>query len=680
MASKSSKRIAFVGNPNAGKTTLFNSLTGSRQKVGNYAGVTVERVSAIRRVGSFECEFIDVPGLYSLTPASEDEAVAVKVLEEETDLIVCVIDASNLERNLFLYSQIAELLRPVVVALTMTDRVESAGSTLKLDRLRRLLGCPVVPMVGHKEKGVKELLAAIEASLAAPAEPTLLSDIGALRELQVELARRGYDHRIGDLRREVLDDQSTMIVPFAELRPAWDKAKEAAENAAFADPSARYAWTAQVQREAIVQTTPKKELSLTDKIDKVLTHRVFGLIVFTAVMYCVFFAIYTLSQPFMDLIEGGFGWLGSILSPRLESIPVLRSFVVDGLIAGVGGVVVFLPQILILFFFIAMLEGTGYLARAAFLMDRLLGWCGLNGRAFIPLLSSFACAIPGVMAARVMPDPKARLATILVAPLMSCSARLPVYMLIIGSFIEPQYGAFWAGFALFAMHLLGLVVAIPVVFILNRGVLKGKRLPFMLELPPYQMPRWKDVFLGMLNRGKVFLTTAGTTIVVMSVIIWAASYFPRKLATGMPENEAAVAQLEYSVMGRVGKAVEPVFAPLGFDWRISTAILSAFPARETVVPSLGILFSLGSGDEAEAKLGEKIKDARWPDGRPLFTLPTSIGLMVFFALCAQCLSTLAVVRRETNSRKWPLFMFTYMTALAYLGAWVVQWIGSRLPH
>ena len=358
----------------------------------------------------------------------------------------------------------------------------------------------------------------------------------------------------------------------------------------------------------------------------------------------------------------------------------MQSFVVDGLIAGVGGVVVFLPQILILFFFIAMLEGTGYLARAAFLMDRLLGWCGLNGRAFIPLLSSFACAIPGVMAARVMPDPKARLATILVAPLMSCSARLPVYMLIIGSFIEPQYGAFWAGFALFAMHLLGLVVAIPVVFILNRGVLKGKRLPFMLELPPYQMPRWKDVFLGMLNRGKVFLTTAGTTIVVMSVIIWAASYFPRKVETGMPENEAAVAQLEYSVMGRVGKAVEPVFAPLGFDWRISTAILSAFPARETVVPSLGILFSLGSGDEAEAKLGEKIKDARWPDGRPLFTLPTSIGLMVFFALCAQCLSTLGVVRRETNSRKWPLFMFTYMTALAYLGAWVVQWIGSRLPH
>lgn len=678
MASKSSKRIAFVGNPNAGKTTIFNSLTGSRQKVGNYAGVTVERVSASRKVGAFECEFIDVPGLYSLTPASEDEAVAVKVLEEETDLIVCVIDASNLERNLYLYSQIAELWRPVVVALTMTDRVESAGSVLKLDRLRRLLGCPVVPMVGHKEKGVKELLTAIEAALTSPSEPTLLSDIGALRELQIELARRGYDHSIGDLRAEVLDDASTMIVPFAELSPAWEKAKEAAQNAAFADPSARYAWTAQVQREAIVQAAPKRALSLTDRIDKVLTHRVFGLIVFTTVMYCVFFSIYTLSQPFMDAIEAGFGWLGSVISPRLESIPVLQSFVVDGLIAGVGGVVVFLPQILILFFFIAMLEGTGYLARAAFLMDRLLGWCGLNGRAFIPLLSSFACAIPGVMAARVMPDPKARLATILVAPLMSCSARLPVYMLIIGSFIEPQYGAFWAGFALFAMHLLGLVVAIPVVFFLNRGMLKGKRLPFMLELPPYQMPRWKDVFLGMLNRGKVFLTTAGTTIVVMSVIIWAASYFPRKMESGLPENQAAVAQLEYSVMGRVGKAVEPAFAPLGFDWRISTAILSAFPARETVVPSLGILFSLGSGDDAEAKLGEKIKEAAWPDGRKLFTLPTSIGLMVFFALCAQCLSTLAVVRRETNSRKWPLFMFTYMTVLAYLGAWLVQWIGSRM--
>lgn len=678
MQSKSFKRVAFVGNPNAGKTTIFNSLTGSRQKVGNYAGVTVERVSANRTVGEFECEFIDVPGLYSLTPASEDEAVAVRVLEEETDLIVCVIDASNLERNLFLYSQIAELSRPVVVALTMTDRVETAGSKLKLDRLRRLLGCPVVALVGHKEKGIKELVDTIEQALKSPSDPSIDTGANALTELQVELARRGYDYSLSDLQREVSAEPSELIAPFPELLPVWSKAKESITTQGFEDPAARYAWTAKVQREAVVAAAPARPVTLTDKIDKILTHRVFGLGIFVAVMYCVFFSIYKLAQPFMDLIESGFGWLGSVVSPRLEGIPVLQSFVVDGLIAGVGGVVVFLPQILILFFFIAMLEGTGYLARAAFLMDRLLGWCGLNGRAFIPLLSSFACAIPGVMAARVMPDPKARLATILVAPLMSCSARLPVYMLVIGTFIEPQYGAFWAGFALFAMHLLGLAVAIPVVFVLNKGVLKGNRLPFMLELPPYQMPRWKDVFLGMVNRAKVFLTTAGTTIVVMSVIIWAASYFPRRPDSGLPQNEAALAQLEYSVMGRVGKSVEPAFAPLGFDWRISTAILSAFPARETVVPSLGILFSLGSGDEAEAKLGEKIRDAKWPDGRPLFTLPTSIGLMVFFALCAQCLSTLAVVKRETNSRKWPLFMFTYMTALAYLGALLVQWIGSRL--
>ena len=646
--------------------------------MGNYAGVTVERVSANRTVGEFECEFIDVPGLYSLTPASEDEAVAVRVLEEETDLIVCVIDASNLERNLFLYSQIAELSRPVVVALTMTDRVETAGSKLKLDRLRRLLGCPVVALVGHKEKGIKELVDTIEQALTSPSIPSIDTGTSALTELQVELARRGYDYSLSDLQREVSTEPSELITPFPELLPVWTKAKESLAAQGFEDPAARYAWTAKVQREAIVAAAPGRPVTLTDKIDKILTHRVFGLGIFVAVMYCVFFSIYKLAQPFMDLIESGFGWLGSVVSPRLEGIPILQSFVVDGLIAGVGGVVVFLPQILILFFFIAMLEGTGYLARAAFLMDRLLGWCGLNGRAFIPLLSSFACAIPGVMAARVMPDPKARLATILVAPLMSCSARLPVYMLVIGTFIEPQYGAFWAGFALFAMHLLGLAVAIPVVFVLNRGVLKGNRLPFMLELPPYQMPRWKDVFLGMVNRAKVFLTTAGTTIVVMSVIIWAASYFPRRPDAGLPQNEAALAQLEYSVMGRVGKSVEPAFAPLGFDWRISTAILSAFPARETVVPSLGILFSLGSGDEAEAKLGEKIRDAKWPNGRPLFTLPTSIGLMVFFALCAQCLSTLAVVKRETNSRKWPLFMFTYMTALAYLGALLVQWIGSRL--
>ena len=338
-----------------------------------------------------------------------------------------------------------------------------------------------------------------------------------------------------------------------------------------------------------------------------------------------------------------------------------------------------------------MLEGSGYLARAAFLMDRLFGWCGLNGRAFIPLLSSFACAIPGIMAARVMPDPKSRLATILVAPLMSCSARLPVYLLLIGAFIQPRFGPVGAGLALFGMHLVGLFVAIPIVWLLNRKILRGKRLPFLLELPPYQWPKWRDVWISMYFRAKIFVKTAGTIIALMSVIIWALSYFPRLT----PDQKAGVKQqyallhpgatnsdlqkhfdeeqLANSALGRFGKTIEPIFIPAGFDWRITTSILSAFPARETVVPSLGIIFSLGGDvDETSSDLPKALHDATWPDGRRLFTTWTSVGLMVFFALCAQCMATLATVKRETNSWKWPLFMFTYMTTLAYLAAVGVQ--------
>jgi ferrous iron transport protein B len=371
-------------------------------------------------------------------------------------------------------------------------------------------------------------------------------------------------------------------------------------------------------------------------------------------------------------------------------------------IAGIGSVFVFLPQILILFLLIALLEGTGYLSRAAFLMDRLLGWCGLNGRAFIPLLSSFACAIPGIMAARVMPDPKSRLATILVAPLMSCSARLPVYVLLIGAIIEPRFGAGWAGFSLFAMHFLGLALAIPIVMILNRGIIKGKRLPFLLELPPYQLPKIKDVWLAIYFRGKVFVTTAGTIIFAMSVIIWALSYFPRSpeadaryeaayaklpASSALTVDQFKAAQSAYvdeqrlanSVLGTFGRAIEPVFRPAGFDWRVTTAILCAFPAREVVVPSLGVLFAVGGeADEGSTDLRKAMQDASWPDGKPLFTPWTAVGLMVFFALCAQCSSTLATVKRETNSWKWPLFMFLYMSGLAYIFAVLINLLGKWL--
>lgn len=711
--SKHTKLVAIVGNPNAGKTSLFNALTGSAQKVGNYPGVTVEKVSADLKFGDQIVECIDVPGLYSMSPASEDERVAIEVIEGagravgKPDLLVCVLDASNLERNLFFYSQLADLHVPILVALTMVDRVEKDGRKVDFARLKNLLGVEVVPVNGHKSRGIQDLKDAIHNHLEHPREAKI--ELGAvdaldskLAMLRERLARIGLDATSAEVRSFVFepsDQLKSYLEDFPEVREAFEEAKATAasepDSPSTRNTEARYQWASMVQRATVPQPDEAHQRPLTDRIDHVLTHRVWGLAVFLGVMYLVFQSIYTFAQPVMDLISMGFEFLGKVVGDRLAPGWV-HSLVVDGIIAGVGSALVFLPQILILFFFIAFLEGTGYLSRAAFLMDRLLGWCGLNGRAFIPLLSSFACAIPGIMAARVMPDTRSRLATILVAPLMSCSARLPVYLLIIGAFIEPRYGPIWAGFALFAMHLLGLLIAIPIVWVLNRGMLKGKRLPFLLELPPYQWPRWRDIWLAMYFRGKVFVQTAGTTIVVMSILIWALSYFPRTpeghrayvasysalhpgTTADQGEQFAQEQELAHSYLGRFGKAIEPAFAPAGFDWRITTAILSAFPARETVVPSLGIIFSLGSDADKDPKaLQRAIQNATWPDGRPLMTAYTAVGLMVFFALCCQCMSTLATVKRETNSFKWPLFMFTYMSALAYIAAVLIHQIGMRV--
>ncbi len=709
-SARRSPLIAIVGNPNAGKTTLFNSLTGSRQKVGNYPGVTVERVTGRLQIEDLDIEVLDIPGLYSLNAVSEDEKVAADAIQgigsPRPNLLVCVVDASNLERNLFLFSQVADFGLPVVVALTMVDRVEGDGRKIDLSRLANLLGVDVVPMVGHKSKGLPELREAIARNLDDPKCPdfeialpdALATKIASLRELT---ARSGADFSKAEVQKELLrrgEDPDSNLSMFPELFEAFAVARADLEKEGYSPPTldvgSRYDWAGMVQRAAITEAVEPQKRSMTDRIDAVLTHRVFGLIVFGLVMFLVFQSIYSFAQPLMDKIQAGFDWLASIVSPKLAGVPVLQSMVVKGLIAGVGGVLVFLPQIMILFFFIALLEGSGYLSRAAFLMDKLLGWCGLNGRAFIPLLSSFACAIPGIMAARVMPDQKSRLATILVAPLMSCSARLPVYLLLISAFVEPKYGPLWAAVALFAMHLLGLVVAIPIIWFLNKKMLKGRHLPFLLELPPYQWPRWRDVWLAMYFRSKVFVKTAGTVIVLMSIVIWGLSYFPRLGAQKEAQirREALVstpgiemadvdkkvdeAQLEHSMLGGFGRAIEPAFVPAGFDWRITTSILAAFPAREMVVPSMGIIFSLGDVEaDNPGNLRGALREAKWPDGKPLLNVWTSVGLMVFFALCCQCMSTLATIRRETNSWKWPLFVFSYMTILAYLAAVAIHQVG-----
>lgn len=710
-SARTTKLIAVVGNPNAGKTSLFNALTGSSQKVGNYPGVTVERVSAQMRLGEDTVELVDVPGLYSTEPVSEDEQVAVNVLQgiaegRPPDLLLCVIDACNIERNLYFFSQLADLGFPIVAAISMTDILAQQGSSIDLAKLRNLLGVDTVIVVGHKRKGLDDLKEVLAKNLADPqpapntrslADP-VESKAASLRE---RFARSGLDYTAEEIRR-LLQEPSVEVEndleELPELLEALHTAREeiGSLNASSSEVADRYRWAKMVQS-AVLHTPEAPRRSLTDRLDFILTHRALGLFVFAGIMYLVFQSIYTFAQPLMEWIDGRFGALGDLVGPLFGNEAV-RSLVVDGIIGGVGSAIIFLPQILILFFFIAVLEGTGYLARAAFLMDRLLGWAGLNGRAFIPLLSSFACAIPGIMAARVMPDPKSRLATVLVAPLMSCSARLPVYLLMIGAIIEPQFGPAAAGATLFGMHFLGLFVAIPVVWFLNRKVFKRRPLPFLLELPPYQMPKWRDVWLSMYFRAKTFLQTAGTIIVVMSVVIWAALYFPRSekaneqvrqtYAHSHPRateaeinSHVAGKQMENSFLGRFGKAIEPAFIPAGFDWRLSTAILSAFPAREVVVASMGVIFNLGEEqDEKSGDLRKAIQDAKWPDGRPLITPWTAVGLMVFFALCCQCMATLATVRRETGTWKWPLFMFVYMTVLAYLFAVGIHQIGLALGY
>lgn len=709
--------IALVGNPNTGKSTVFNCLCGARQKVGNYPGVTIDRKFGEMRlpvVGAVEV--VDLPGTYSLRALSPDEQVVTDFLmgrfpaqKARPDLILFILDATNLKRNLFLLSQVAEIGLPVVVCLTMTDMLEEGGIELDLAGLEKELQVPVVAVVGRREKTVDRLRAVLDDALRKP--PRLAVDVEFPKELETivrSLAARDSGGQLSsfEIRNLLFFSKDFHGEFFAgpagarELESARAKAKTLAVSPARV-LNARYQWADRLI-EKFERRGPRKR-TWSERIDRLAVNRLLGPLLFAGVMYLVFQSIYTWAAPFMDLVDLGFGFLGEAASLGLESTPMLRSLIVDGIIAGVGSVVIFLPQIIFLFFFVALLEDSGYLARAAFFMDRLLGWTGLSGRSFIPMLSSFACAIPGVMSARVIPDPRVRLTTILVSPLMSCSARLPVYLLLIGAFIEPVYGVGWAAFTLFAMHALGLVVALPVAWGVNRGLLKTPSTPFVLELPPYRLPHWRNVFFRVYEAAKKFLTRAGTIIFALSIVIWALSYFPRpdaladrfharyaeRIAAADGEaretleserdRELAAAYLEQSVLGRMGQAVQPIFAPLGYDWKITVGILGAFPAREVIIATLGILYSVGDDvDEESESLKERMTGSTWDDGRPVFTPLVTISLMVFFALCAQCMSTIATVQRELKSWGWAIFMFVYMTGLAYLAALLVMQAGLAL--
>lgn len=639
-------RVALAGNPNAGKTTVFNALCGARQQTGNYAGVTVEKKSGILN-GFSDVEILDLPGTYSLKAASADERIAADVIRGDTrderkpDLVVSLIDASNLKRSLYLTFQLKAQGLPMVGAVTMTDIAARRGTTVDLEMLAEVLGIPVFEVTLASAGQIAKLAEGISAALSRPkqARPLRKATEPAIDEIYAE---------IDGLLRKVVK-------------------RAAAKN------------------------------SLTARIDYIATHRLLGFAVFALIIGTLFFSIYAGARPIMDGIDAAMKYLAAHLQVLLAHYPVTASLMADGVIAGAGSVLVFVPQIAILFFFLAILEETGYLARAAFLMDKLLGWSGLNGRAFIPLLSSFACAVPGILSARVMPTDRARMATILIAPLMSCSARLPVYLLFIGAFIEPRFGALWAAICLFGMHLVGIAVAMPMAWLLNRKILKSEQSPFVLELPEYHLPHWPNVWRRVYDAARNFLVRVGTVIFALSIVIWALAYFPHdrqkieadfkraESTSTMPavapearESGLRAAYLKDSYLGRFGRAAEAVFKPLGFDWKISVAILAAFPAREVFVSTLGIIFSVTGAKDDPAALGKRLLREKKPDGSPAYTALVAFSVLIFFALCAQCMSTLATIRRELGGAKWAIGVFVAMTGLAYVISLTVYQVGSRI--
>jgi ferrous iron transport protein B len=703
--------VALAGNPNSGKTTLFNALTGLRQKVGNYPGVTVEKkegrllLDECARPGRgsagrhdlcpppHEVTLVDLPGAYSLTPRSPDEAIARDVLlgrrsdTPRPDLVITVVDASNLERNLYLVTQITDMGLPVVVVLNMVDVAERQGVRVDPAILQRGLGVPVIPTVASRSRGLAELRQAMtEATLGpvprrwrmVPEAEEALAELTATLERTRGLAPEGATAEALELLISPDAERDTYFP--AEAKDAASRVRERLASAgidAHAAPiEARYDWISEVCH-AAVSRAAVEPVTLTDRIDRVLTHRFWGAVVFVGLMALVFQAIMSWATGPMDVIDGAFAALKGVVQAHMPAGD-LRDLITDGVIAGMGGVLVFLPQIAFLFLFIGLLEDSGYMARAAFMTDRVMSRVGLHGKSFIPLLSSFACAIPGILATRTIESRKDRLVTILIAPLMSCSARLPVYLLMIGAFIPAR--RVW-GFltlptlTLLCMYLLGFVVALGMAALFKKTLLKAETPIFIMELPPYRLPDPKTVLFYVWSQAREFLVRAGTVILAISVCIWFLTSYP-KLPGGTPG-----AQLAHSFAGKIGHTLEPVLRPLGFDWKIGIGLVGAMAAREVFVSTMATVYSVGTGkgDEAAASglRAQMKRDVSPRTGRPVWTPLVAISLMVYFVLAMQCMSTIAVVRRETGGWRWPLFQIAYMTGLAYAASLLV-YQGGRL--
>lgn len=693
-----SRTFGLVGNPNSGKTTLFNALTGLRQKVGNYPGITVERKAGSLKLGDQSVTLVDLPGLYSLTPQSPDEQIARDVLlgyrddTPQPEVIVNVVDASNLERNLYLTSQLADLGLPLVVALTMGDTAARRGVEVDAERLAEALGLPVIPIHAASRAGLTELKNLLMTPLAPPPPrrwslPTAVEEeareLAALLVAQHQLSPETAFSEAVLLLGAPVPPTTTRWSPeiLTHLHGDHERLTREGLDTTTAIAEARYGEINRIVQGAVrrAETPPT---TATERLDRLFLHKLWGYVIFLGVLAILFQAMFSWAEVPKGWLESAIGALSALIQARMPA-GSLRDLLTEGVLSGVGTTITFLPQILLLFLFISLLEDTGYLARAAFLMDRLMSRVGLHGKSFIPLLSSYACAIPGILATRTIESHKARLLTILVAPLMSCSARLPVYSLLIAAFIPKTtligFNVGNRSFALltlqgatlFSMYTLGTVATFLMAAVFQKTLLKSEPPAFLLELPPYRKPIWRTLGFRLWETAWQFLQRAGTVILALSTLLWFLASHPQT-----PKETPRSVALEQSYAGRLGHALEPVIAPLGFDWKMGIGLVSSFAAREVFVSTMGILYQVESDDEEQQAIA--LKDRL--RGESAYTPLVAICLMVFYVLAMQCMSTLAVVKRETGSWKWPLFQLAYMTALAWLATLLVHLIGKALGY
>ncbi len=677
--------VALVGNPNSGKTTIFNNLTGDRQHVGNYPGVTVEKKTGYLTSNNVEFEIVDLPGTYSLTAQSIDEQIARNfIINEKPDVVVDIIDYSNLERNLYLAIQLIELDVPLVLVFNMSDVAKVRGISYNLTKLSKLLGTPIVPTIGYKGQGRNEIISTI---LQLTSGELILSspEITYGKEIENEIIRLqrllivsnpvsdSYDLRwlavkLLENDREILSKFSIDKLTSAVERSAQKIKNKTGDNPEIVIADKRYKFISNICGKTVISTADTG-LTRSDRIDRMLTNQLYGLPIFLVLMYLVFHLTFTLGGPPMEWIESFFGWSGEVVTGwwHAGSDSALKSLLVDGIIGGVGGVIIFLPNIMLLFLAISVLEDSGYMPRAAFIMDRLMQKFGLQGRSFMPMLIGFGCSVPAIMATRTLENRRDRLVTMLVLPLMSCGARFPIYALIIPAFFPQQY----RGVMLYSIYLIGIILAIVLAKLLRVSILKGPPTPMVMELPPYRIPTLNSLVTNMWEKSWLYLRKAGTVILGISILMWAMTSYPKKAdVIAIEPNAMQAEKLAYSIAGRVGHAIEPVIEPMGFDWRIGTAMIGAFAAKEVFVAQMAIIYSVGEADEESEALQDKLKRN--------YTPLVGFAIMLFMLISVPCMATIAITRQESGSWKWAFLQLGGLTMLAWMITTLVYQVGSVL--